>query len=164
MDIKRRQRIISIYAFALLIFTISVPAARAQTTVDIGALLQQTGLKYSSVKDPNAKAWKVPYDDGKGGTVNEYVAYSNGNKDFALIWVTVVDRAPGYNFSYALLTRAMQLNNDEGGIKFVLDGKHGDIDCQTEVYLPTATPQSLRMALDNVAKEATDEWQEMNSL
>lgn len=164
MDIKRRLRAISIFAFALLIFTLSMPRARAQTTIDIGALLQQTGLKYSNISNANVQAWKIPYDNGKGGTIDEYITYSNDKRDFALIFVTVVDKTPGYNFSYALLTRAMQLNNDKVGIKFVLDEKHGDIDCQTEVYLPAATPATLKRALDNVAKEATDEWQELNGL
>lgn len=164
MGIKRRQGIIPIYAITLLIFAFSIPVARAQTTVDLGALLQQTGLKYKSVPNPQVQVWKVPYDNGKDGTIYEYVTYSNDKRQFALLFVTVVDRAPGYQFSYALLSRAMQINNDKVGIKFVLDGKHGDIDCQTEVYLPTATPASLKRALDNVAWEATHEWQEMNSL
>lgn len=144
-----------------MISSLAAPTASARTHVDLGALLQQTGLKYSSVE---RDAWVVPYDDGHGGTVKEYITYSNDKKDFALIFLTVVDRGPGYSFSYALLTRAMQLNNDKVGIKFVLDGKRGDIDCQTEVYLPTATPESLKMEMDVVAREATDEWTELNNL
>ena len=106
----------------------------------------------------------IPYDNDNGGTIKEYISYSNDKRDYALILVTVIDRTPGYNFGYALLTRAMQLNNDKVRIKFVLDGQHSDINCQTEVYLPTATPESLKLALDHVAKEAIDEWQELNSL
>lgn len=145
---------------AILVMALWAPAAPA-SGVDLGALLQQTGLNYSSVQ---TDVWVVPFDNGSNGTMKEYVLYSNDKEDYALIFVTVVDRPPHYVFSDALLTQAMKLNNDKVGIKFVLDDKYGDIDCQTEVYLPTATPASLKLAMDDVASEAAAEWQLFNKL
>lgn len=153
------------FALALLISVFTATPARAQQIhVDLGALLQKTGLKYTDISNANVQAWKIPFDDGKGGTVYEYVTYSNNKDLFGLIFMTVVNRAPNYAFSRALLIKAMQLNNDKVGIKFVLDEQHGHIDCQTEVYLPTATPASLKMALDNVANAANKYKTELNSL
>lgn len=153
----------SLFPLALLVLGVRAPGVGAQQTVDLSALLQQTGLKYSAVPKTE-NAWKVPYDDGKGGTIDEYITYSNAKDDFALIFVTVVDRPPHYVFSTALLTRAMELNNDEVGVKFVLDDEYGDIDCQREVYLPTATAASLKMEMNLVAREAEDEWKELNGM
>lgn len=153
------------FALALLLFGLSPPLARAQQThVDLGALLQKTGLKYSSVSNAHVQVWKIPYDNGKGGTVDEYLTYSNDKDQFGLIFMTVVHRQPYYQFSRALLATAMQINNDKVGIKFVLDGKHGDIDCQTEIYLPTATPATLKRAMNDVAYTATAYWDELNRL
>lgn len=152
-------------ALALLIFGLSTPAIQAQQThVDLGALLQATGLKYTDISNSSVQAWKIPFDDGQGGTMYEYLTYSNDKDQFGLIFLTVVKRQPNYIFSRAVLARAMQLNNDKVGVKFVLDGKHGHIDCQTEVYLPTATPASLKLAMDDVAHNANKYRKELNGL
>ncbi|HXH64597.1 MAG TPA: hypothetical protein VNH42_03690 [Mariprofundaceae bacterium] len=155
-------RVLSTRFFVLgaLVFSLAAFAAQAQAQDVLASLLQQTGLKYKTLNG----SWMVPFNDGKGKTINEYVTYSNNRREFALIFVTIVHRPPHYVFSRALLTEAMKMNNDDVGAKFVLDDDRGDIDCQTEVYLPTATPASLKMALDNVASRAIHNMEKLNSL
>lgn len=153
------------FALALLLFGLAPPFAQAQQGhVDLGALLQKTGLKYTDISNSQVQAWKIPFDNGKGGTIYEYLTYSNNKDLFGLIFMTVVNRGPHYIFSRALLAKAMKLNNDKVGIKFVLDTNHGHIDCQTEVYLPTATPASLKLAMDAVADTANEYRKELNGL
>ncbi len=153
------------FALALLMVGLVAPIAQArQGHVDLYALLQKTGLKYKDISNSQVQAWKIPFDNGKGGTIYEYLTYSNNKDLFGLIFMTVVNRGPHYVFSRALLARAMQLNNDKVGIKFVLDENHGHIDCQTEVYLPTATPASLKLAMDDVADTANKYRKELSRL
>lgn len=143
-----------ILVLAAAIAGLTVGPVQARTHVDLLSLLRQTGLKYSPVHNDN-EAWKLPFDGPHGKTIKVYLTYSNNQRQFALIFATVVHRQPYYAYSRALLVEAMKLNNDKVGIKYVLDEKNGDIDCQREVYLPTATPASLKRALNNVAYGVT---------
>ena len=152
----------SFFALAALIFTLTGFAVPAQAEDRLKTLLEQTGLKYSALDMPDA--WKIAYDGDDGKTVTEYLTYSNDRKEYALMFVTVVDREDNYAFSYAALKEALKLSNDDVGVKFVLDEKHGDIDCQSEVYLGTATPESLKRALDAVASTAMKESTNLNGL
>lgn len=151
-----------LFVLGALAFGLTAFAAQAQAQDVLASLLQQTGLKYKALKTKDT--WMLPFNAGKGKTIDEYVTYSNDRRQYGLIFVTIVDRAPHHVFSRALLTEAMKLNNDDVGVKFVLDDKHGDIDCQTEVYLPTATPASLKMALNNVASRAVNNMEKLNRL
>lgn len=151
------------FLLGFLIFALAPFAAHAQPQGDLAYLLQQTGLKYSAVPD-QSDSWVVPFDGSDGKPLREYVSYSNDKRKFAMIFIQVVDREPHHVFSRAMLTKAMELNNDRPGTKFVLDDDNGDIDCQTEVYLPTATPAELKMALNNVASTADKYGAELKGL
>ncbi len=129
---------------------------------DLGALLKATGLKYSEVKA--GESWRIPFDLNNGQTLDVFLAYNNEKKHFALIFATIVDREDNFVFNREVLAEAMRLNNDLPGIKFVLDEKNGDIDCQTEIWMKTITAESLEMYINLVAAVVDENIAKFNQL
>lgn len=129
---------------------------------DLGALLKATGLKYSEVEA--GESWRIPFDLNNGQTLDVFLAYNNEKKHFALIFATIVDREDNFVFNREVLAEAMRLNNDLPGIKFVLDEKHGDIDCQTEIWMKTVTAESLEMYINLVAAVVDENIAKFNQL
>jgi hypothetical protein len=158
-----RSLLLPIAIFGTLLVGVITPPARAQAQVDLASLLQQTGLNYSPMAGV-ADAWVLNFNGDGGKTLKEYVTYNDEGKQYALIFITVVDGPEHHVFSPALLTEAMELNNALPGAKFVYDEDHGDIDCQTEVPLATATAATLRQALNRVATVASDHMEKLNGL
>jgi len=143
--------------------TLLVSAGAFADGQDLGALLKATGLKYSALEGV-ADSWRVPFDAKEGKTLDVFVTYNDDKKHFALIFATVVDREDNYAYNRDLLAAAMKLNNDLPGIKFVLDQKNGDIDCQTEVYMATITAESLAMYINLVASIGDENMADLTKL
>ena len=154
----RGGRIVAVLAAALF-----VSAAGFAQEKNLGELLKATGLKYSALEGQE-DSWRVPFDAQGGKTLNTLVTYNDDKKQFALIFATVVDRTDGYSFNRDVLAECMKLNNDYPGMKFVLDEKHGDIDCQTEVYMSTITAEALGMYINLVASMADGHMAKLNEL
>jgi hypothetical protein len=153
----RMSRILIVLA-AILVLT-----AGAHAEGNLADLLKATGLKYSALEGVE-DSWRVPFDAKGGKTLDVFVTYNDDKKHFALIFATVVDREDNYVYNRDTLVKAMKLNNDFPGIKFVLDEKNGDIDCQTEVYMQTITAESLTMYINLVASMGDDNMAELNQL
>ncbi len=117
-------------------------------------LLEKTDLKLRPLDD---ESWIVPFDADDGSTFDVYVTYNNDKKKFAIIFATVVDKEDKFEFSREVLEACMKLNNDYPASKFCLDYDHGDIDCQSEVYMATLTPESLFMHINLVAALADEQ-------
>ena len=130
---------------------------------NLGDLLKATGLKYNALEG-QTDSWRVPFDAKEGKALDVFVTYNDDKKQFALIFATVVDREDNYAYGREVLAECMKLNNDFPGIKFVLDEKHGDIDCQTEVYMSTITAESLTMYINLVASMGDDHSAKLNQL
>ena len=130
---------------------------------DLASLLKATGLKHTALEGVE-DSWRVPFDAAGGKTLDVFVTYNDDKKHFALIFATVVDREANYAYNRDVLVKAMKLNNDFPGIKFVLDEKNGDIDCQTEVYMETITVESLTMYINLVASMGDENMAELNRL
>lgn len=137
-------------------------AAWAQAP-QLADLMPQTGLKYSALEG-QADTWRVPFDGRDGKNIDVFVTYNDDNKQFALIFATVVDREDKFSFNVEVLTEAMKLSNDYPGMKFVLDEDHGDIDCQSEVYMATITAESLGMYINLVASMSDEHKARLNEL
>jgi hypothetical protein len=150
-------------ATALLAGLLFATAGAFADAPDLGALLQATGLKYSALEGQE-NSWRVPFEGEGGKTLDVFVTYNDDKKQFALIFATVVDREDNYDFGREVLAECMKLNNDFPGVKFVLDGKHGDIDCQTEVYMSTITAESLGMYINLVASMSNENSAKLNQL
>jgi len=130
---------------------------------DLGELLKATGLKHTALEGQE-DSWRVPFEGDNGKTLEVYVTYNDEKKQFALIFATVVDREDNYVYSREVLVECMKLNNDYPGVKFVLDEKHGDLDCQTEAYMGTITAESLGMYINLVASMANENMAKLNQL
>ena len=154
----RAMRILVLILAALMLTGASARADEDEkASTDLAELMPACGLKYSVNKDlPNV--WIVPFDTTAGGTMDVYVTYNDDGKAFALVFATLVDEEPSYTFSRELLLEAMKFNNDWPGVKLVYDAEHGDIDCQTEVYLKggTVTPEVLADLINNLAARADE--------
>lgn len=155
---KRGGRLVAVLAAILLLSA----GAFAQEK-NLGDLLKETGLKYSALEG-QADSWRVPFDAKEGATMDVFVTYNDDKRQFALIFATVVDREDNYSYGREVLVEAMKLNNDFPGVKFVLDEKHGDIDCQTEVYMTTITTESLAMYVNLVASMADENAAKLQQL
>ncbi|MEN6547967.1 MAG: hypothetical protein ABFE07_18170 [Armatimonadia bacterium] len=146
---KRQQLANGIVRTALMVLVVAAALpALAQEQGQLETLMNATGLKMEKLE---ADTWKVPFDGDNGKTLEVYVTYSNDKKLSALIFCTVVDRDANFQFNREVLARAMVISNDQPFIKIVLDAAHGDLDCQTEAYMPTLTAEALKMYLDTVA-------------
>lgn len=130
---------------------------------DLGELLKATGLKHSALEGQE-DSWRVPFESDDGKTLDVYLTYNDDKKQFALIFATVVDREDNYVYNREVLVECMKLNNDYPGVKFVLDEKHGDIDCQAEAYMETLTAESLGMYLNLVASMGNENMAKLNQL
>lgn len=147
-------------ALVMLVVATALPAL-AQEQGQLEALMTATGLKMEKLEDDT---WKVPFDGKDGTTLDVYVTYSNEKKIAALIFCTVVDREADFEFNREVLARAMAISNDQPFIKIVLDAEHGDLDCQTEAYMPTLTPEALKLYVDTVASVSDEYGAELNRL
>ncbi|MEN6642798.1 MAG: hypothetical protein ABFE08_10155 [Armatimonadia bacterium] len=147
-------------ALMVLVVAAALPAL-AQEQGQLETLMNATGLKMEKLE---ADTWKVPFDGDNGKTLEVYVTYSNDKKLSALIFCTVVDRDANFQFNREVLARAMVISNDQPFIKIVLDADHGDLDCQTEAYMPTLTAEALKMYLDTVASISDQYGAELNQL
>ena len=134
----------------------------AEGEKDLGQLLQQSGLKFRKL-DKDA-GWVVPFDAGGGKTVNVLITYTSNKKKFAMIFATVVDKDDKYEYGKDVLLEAMKLNNQATGCKFCLDYDNGDIDCQSEVYMATLTPETLDLYVNLVAQTANEDGQKLSAL
>jgi hypothetical protein len=130
---------------------------------DLAGLMKATGLKYTALEGIE-DSWRVPFDAEGGKTLDVFVTYNDDKKHFALIFATVVDREDNYVYNRDVLAKSMKLNNDLSGVKFVLDEKNGDIDCQTEVYMPTITAESLAMFINLIASVGDENTAELSQL
>jgi hypothetical protein len=153
----RTSRTLVVLAAILLL------AAAAHAENNLADMLKASGLKYSALEGVE-DSWRVPFDAHGGKTLDVFVTYNDDKKHFALIFATVVDREDNYVYNRDVLVKAMKLNNDFPGIKFVLDEKNGDIDCQTEVYMQTITAESLAMYVNLVASMGDENSAELNRL
>jgi hypothetical protein len=156
----RHHRLVGIALLAGLLLAATAGFAQNQ---DLGELLKATGLKHTALEGQD-NSWRVPFEGEAGKTLEVYVTYNDDKKQFALIFATVVDREDNYVFSREVLVECMKLNNDYPGVKFVLDEKHGDIDCQTEAYMGTITAESLGMYINLVASMANENMAKLNQL
>lgn len=135
--------------------------ARANGENPLAEMLVQTDLKYRELDE---EGWVIPFEGENDEIIDVYLTYNNEKRKFAMIFTTVVDRDPEYEFSRDLLEAAMRLNNDYPGVKFCLDQTYGDIDCQAEVYMETITPESLDMYINLVAALALSHSATLNEL
>ncbi|MEN6303675.1 MAG: hypothetical protein ABFD96_13175 [Armatimonadia bacterium] len=159
---KRQQLANGIVRTALMVLVVAAALpALAQEQGQLETLMNATGLKMEKLE---ADTWKVPFDGDNGKTLEVYVTYSNDKKISALIFCTVVDRDANFQFNREVLARAMVISNDQPFIKIVLDADHGDLDCQTEAYMPTLTAEALKMYLDTVASISDQYGAELNQL
>lgn len=146
---------------AVIGLTTALCSVWAQEADPLGAMIAKSGLKFRQVENGS---WVVPFDAGEGNTMDVYVAYNNEKKKFAMIFTTVVDKEDNFSFSKEILLEAMKLNNDYPACKFCLDAENGDIDCQSEVYMATLTPESLDMHINLVAALADENSKRLNEL
>jgi len=133
----------------------------AQGDNPLADLLKKTDLKFRSLDE---ESWVVPFDIGEGKTRDVYVTYNNEKKKFAMIFTTVVNKDDKHDYGAPILLESMKLNNDYPACKFCLDYDNGDIDCQSEVYMETLTPQSLALHINLVAAVASDHGEKLNQL
>jgi hypothetical protein len=146
---------------AVIALTTALCSVWAQEADPLGAMIAKSGLKFRELEKGS---WVVPFDAGEGKTMDVYVTYNNEKKKFAMIFTTVVDKEDNYAFSKEILLEAMKLNNDYPACKFCLDAANGDIDCQSEVYMATLTPESLDMHINLVAALADENSKKLNEL
>lgn len=156
----KHYRLVGVALLAGLLLTASAGFAQ---NPDLGALLKATGLKYSALENVE-DSWRVPFEGEEGKALDVFLTYNDEKKQFALIFATVVDREENHGFNRDVLAECMKLNNDYPGVKFVLDEKHGDIDCQTEAYMSTITAESLAMYLNLVASMTSEHAAKLNQL
>jgi hypothetical protein len=133
----------------------------AQDANPMEKLLKDSGLEYRLVADG---IWVVPFDVGEENTLDVTVVYTDTDKDFSLIYTTVVDKDDDYVFNREVLTTAMQHNNDYHACKFCLDSDNGDIDCQNELLMSTLTSEALNIYINQLASVADDTRQHLNEL
>lgn len=145
---------------ASLLLTAAAGLAEDKSLADV---LKATGLKYSALEGQE-NSWRVPFEGQGGKNLDVFITYNDDKKQFALIFATVVDREDNFAYNRETLAECMKLNNDFPGIKFVLDEKHGDIDCQTEVYMSTITTESLAMYINLVASMGDEHAAKLNQL
>ncbi|HOX27054.1 MAG TPA: hypothetical protein PLL30_15145 [Candidatus Krumholzibacteria bacterium] len=152
MSRYRRTRRLAIGAVGLAT-AIACPLARAQsgTPGPLKDLLDQTGLVWSPVEQ-SVDSWRVPYESSDGrGPVEVFLTYNDDSRQFALLFATVVDRPEYFDFGKDVLVECMRLNNDYSGVKFCLDARYGDIDCQTELLMSALDAETLALSLERVA-------------
>lgn len=159
MRIDNRAMRLLLLIVAALVFTGAAAQADEdeKASTSLADLMPATGLKFTVPKEV-PDVWIVPFDTSNGGTLEVYVTYNDEGKAFALIFATLVDEKVSYTPSRELLLEAMKFNNDWPGVKLVYDAEHGDVDCQTEVYLKkgTVTPEVLADMINNLAARADE--------
>lgn len=158
----RHYRAVGVTCLALAAVLLLASGAWAQAKT-LEALVKQTGLKFTPLEGAE-DSWVFPFETEGDDTLNVYVTYNDEKKRFALLFSTVVDKEDNYVYGREVLAAAMQLSNDYPGMKFVLDGENGDIDCQAEVLMDTITAESLTMYINLVASMADDNAAELNRI
>lgn len=156
---KRSTLVVGIIVAAVLL----AGTAGLAEDKSLGDLLKATGLKHTALEGQE-NSWRVPFEGEGGKNLDVFVTYNDDKKQFALIFATVVDREDGFAYNRETLAECMKLNNDYPGVKFVLDEKHGDIDCQTEVYMSTITSETLAMFINLVASMGDENAPKLNQL
>lgn len=159
---KTRQLTSGVVRAALMVFAVAAALpALAQEQSQLEALMNATGLKVEKLE---ADIWKVPFGGDNAETLEVYVTYNNEKEIGALVFCTVVDRDEDFQFNREVLARALMISNDQPFVKLVLDAEHGDLDCQTEAYMPTLTAEALKMYVDTVAAVSSQYRAELNQL
>lgn len=154
------------YKLVVILALVTLCGVAFAQAPDLGALIKDTQLKYEEMKVTGdaLPSWRLPFDGQNGKTIDVFVTYNDDQKKFALIFSTVVDRENNFTYNRETLVEAMKLSNDYPGTKFVLDEDHGDIDCQTEVYMQTINAESLGMYINLVASMSDDHAAKLNQL
>lgn len=120
----------------------------AQDNDRLASLMQQTDLKFKVLSE---HSYLVPFKSDEHDEIRIYVTYSTPKKECALIYATVLDYEDGHDFRAAVLSRALQINNDYPWAKFALDASNGDLDLQSEPVMRTLDAEALDMQINLVA-------------
>lgn len=140
-------------ALAVLMLLLAPGAGAAGEAPDLERLLQETGLKYRTL---SPEAFAIPFEARDGRSIEVYLTWWDSDRDFALLFTTVLDLEDQHAFTPDLMREALQLNNGHPTAKFVIDADRGDLDCQTELDATTLTAESLKKHLDLLAAVADD--------
>lgn len=152
---------ITIAVMCLALTMLSLGSVSAQDADPLLSLLEKSGLKFDNLEKDS---WTVPFAAKDNKTLKVFVTHSNEDKLFVLMFTTVVDREPDFVFNRDVLRECMKLNNDYPAIKFVLDEKEGDLDCQAEAYMSILTPEALALYINSVASLADENAAKLNQL
>ncbi len=144
----------------LMAGALQAPVA-AQTEDKLASLIKDTGLKYKALDE---YSYHVPFELDDDRTLDVFVTYNNEEKKFVLIFTTLLDYEDGHEFKPEVMARALAINNDYPVIKLCLDAEHGDLDCQSEVYVRTLDAQSLDMHINLVAAIAAQLADELKAM
>jgi hypothetical protein len=150
---------IALTALSVAIAFIAVPAfAQADKLAD---LLAKTDLVYDTL---NENLYLLPFETEDEGTINVLVTYSNEEKQFLLIFTTVLDYEDYHGYKSETLAAALRISNDHQAIKMCLDIENGDIDCQVEPYLRILDAEALDMYINLVVGIAAQYKEELSNL
>lgn len=145
-----------LYPTAIIVVVIILIAAAHQTAFAqsndrLATIMQETDLKFKVL---NQYSYLTPFQTDTHDRINVYVTYKSEDKEFVLIYTTLLDYEDGHEFRPELLHRALRINNDYPGVKLSLDPERGDIDGQTELYVPTLNAESLSLHIHMIAAMA----------
>lgn len=132
---------------ALAVSLLGMPTT-AQAAEKLADLMGDTELKYEALDEIS---YLVPFEMEGDKTLEVYVTYNNEEKNFVLVFATVLNYEDNHEFRPETMARAMQINNDYPVIKLCLDSKNGDLDCQVEAYVRTLDGQALEMYIHFIA-------------
>jgi hypothetical protein len=158
---NRFFRTITAVVVAVLLIGLLHGAALAQTDDRLANLMQETDLKFKVL---NEYSYLVPFETDNNGQIDVYVTYNNEEKDFALIYTTLLDYEDGHEFRPEVAYRALKINNDYPAVKLCLDTSHGDLDAQTEQYMRTLDAQALSLHINMIAAIADRFMTELSDL